>query len=494
MFTSYYTTEARDGYLAASLQPYLGWSVVPRSNPGQEYPSDFSLLRLSGGGSQDKILEALQRHPLVKRVTPQRRLTRTLKFTDEDIPKDRETDWKSRRPAKSSILDSPPGRHWYAGRRLMRAIPSSGDLCPSTQRPLEHGPHWKGVRVAIFDTGLPQNHPHFRHVRDRSNWTTRKAWRRARPRDLRCRVIASSSECLGFAPYSDLYIFRFSQTAQVSYTSWFPRRIQLRHTEEDQCVGVDGNGVIMVSSYRQRWPSLCGTSVASPVVAGAVTLLLGAVDHAHINPASMKQALMDSAQRLGGANIFEQGSGKLDLLRAFHMLNTYKPQATLSLLLALLFPANVLRSTPSHSQRDSSEWYGSAWRIVGKPTWHPYLQHNGQFLEVSVSLPLHPVALVRYLAVSLVVAREGRSFTGVVSWGHLTLTISSPTVSHSPVCSSSGGEDAPIPGHLPIKVSVVPTPPRHRPAAYSGTISTTSATLPATSLGTSQIRTILWTV
>ena len=83
MFTSYYTTEARDGYLAASLQPYLGWSVVPRSNPGQEYPSDFSLLRLSGGGSEDKILEALQRHPLVKRVTPQRRLTRTLKFTDE---------------------------------------------------------------------------------------------------------------------------------------------------------------------------------------------------------------------------------------------------------------------------------------------------------------------------------------------------------------------------------------------------------------------------
>ena len=74
--------------------------------------------------------------------------------------------------------------------------------------------------------------------------------------------------------------------------------------------------------------SLSGTSVASPVVAGAVTLLLGAVSHAHINPASMKQALMDSAQQLGGANMFEQGSGKLDLLRAYHMLNTYKPRAT----------------------------------------------------------------------------------------------------------------------------------------------------------------------
>ena len=88
MFTSYYTTEARDGYLAASLRPYHSWSVVPRSNPGQEYPSDFSLLRLSEGAEEDEVgemLGALQRHPMIKRVTPQRRLTRTLKFSDEGI-------------------------------------------------------------------------------------------------------------------------------------------------------------------------------------------------------------------------------------------------------------------------------------------------------------------------------------------------------------------------------------------------------------------------
>ena len=76
--------------------------------------------------------------------------------------------------------------------------------------------------------------------------------------------------------------------------------------------------------------SLSGTSVASPVVAGAVALLAGAVSHSYVNPASMKQALMASAQRLPGVNMFEQGHGKLDLLRAYHMLNTYKPQATLS--------------------------------------------------------------------------------------------------------------------------------------------------------------------
>lgn len=73
--------------------------------------------------------------------------------------------------------------------------------------------------------------------------------------------------------------------------------------------------------------SLSGTSVASPVVAGAVALLAGAVKHKYVNPASMKQALMGSAQRLNGVNMFEQGHGKLDLLRAYYMLNNYKPQA-----------------------------------------------------------------------------------------------------------------------------------------------------------------------
>lgn len=49
-----------------------------------------------------------------------------------------------------------------------------------------------------------------------------------------------------------------------------------------------------------------------------------------INPASMKQALMASARRLPGVNMFEQGHGKLDLLKAYQVLNSYKPQASFS--------------------------------------------------------------------------------------------------------------------------------------------------------------------
>jgi len=46
-----------------------------------------------------------------------------------------------------------------------------------------------------------------------------------------------------------------------------------------------------------------------------------------VNPASMKQALIASARRLPGANMFEQGHGKLDLIRAYQILNSYRPQA-----------------------------------------------------------------------------------------------------------------------------------------------------------------------
>lgn len=86
---------------------------------------------------------------------------------------------------------------------------------------------------------------------------------------------------------------------------------------------------------------LSGTSVASPVVAGAVTLLASGVLHRGevINPASIKQALMASARRLPGVNMFEQGHGKLNLMKAYQILSSYKPQVIFyrNLLLEVIF-------------------------------------------------------------------------------------------------------------------------------------------------------------
>jgi len=49
-----------------------------------------------------------------------------------------------------------------------------------------------------------------------------------------------------------------------------------------------------------------------------------------VNPASVKQSLMASARRLPGVNMFEQGHGKLDLVRAYHLLSNYRPHVSLS--------------------------------------------------------------------------------------------------------------------------------------------------------------------
>lgn len=70
-----------------------------------------------------------------------------------------------------------------------------------------------------------------------------------------------------------------------------------------------------------RCKRLSGTSVASPVVAGAIALLASTVPLSRrkrvVTPASVKRALMVSAHRLPIASMYEQGAGLLDIEDAF---------------------------------------------------------------------------------------------------------------------------------------------------------------------------------
>ena len=45
-FTGYYSNEAREGFITAALQGIEGWAILARNNPGQQYPSDFSLVKV----------------------------------------------------------------------------------------------------------------------------------------------------------------------------------------------------------------------------------------------------------------------------------------------------------------------------------------------------------------------------------------------------------------------------------------------------------------
>lgn len=78
------------------------------------------------------------------------------------------------------------------------------------------------MRVAIFDTGLRKDHPHFRSVKERTNWTDEKSMDDSLGHGTYVAgLVASSKECFGFAPDADLHIFRVFTNKQVSYTSWF---------------------------------------------------------------------------------------------------------------------------------------------------------------------------------------------------------------------------------------------------------------------------------
>lgn len=73
------------------------------------------------------------------------------------------------------------------------------------------------MKVAIFDTGLPAGHSHFKNVAERTDWTNENTLED----DLGhgtfvAGVIASSKDCLGFAPDAELYIFKVFTNKQVS--------------------------------------------------------------------------------------------------------------------------------------------------------------------------------------------------------------------------------------------------------------------------------------
>lgn len=76
-----------------------------------------------------------------------------------------------------------------------------------------------------------------------------------------------------------------------------------------------------------------GTSVASPVAAGAVCLLASTVPESKrwsvVNPASMKQALVEGAVRLDKLHAYEQGNGGLNLENSMKILADYTPRASL---------------------------------------------------------------------------------------------------------------------------------------------------------------------
>lgn len=556
------------------------WSIIRRSNPAADFPSDFDVLQISNKANISLALQLLNRHPMIKMVTPQKMITRTLKVANETIQENHEhphvdllssnytQTWSSSRSFRSrqslswynplssafSFVSGGSGSHnSIPGRRqLLRAIPKQITSILQADILWGMGITGAGVKVAVFDTGLPKNHPHFKRVKERTNWTNEKTLEDGLGHGtFVAGVIASSRECLGFAPDSELYIFRVFTNNQVSYTSWFLdafnyailKRINvlnlsiggpdfMDHPFVDKVWELTANNVIMISAIGNDGPlygtlnnpadqmdvigvgginfedqiakfssrgmttwelpggygrvkpdivtygsqvrgsamvtgcrSLSGTSVASPVVAGAVTLLMSGVLHLgnSINPASMKQALMASSRRLTGIPMFEQGWGKLDLVRAYQVLRSYKPQASLSPAYLDLTECPYMwpyctqplyhGAMPAIVNVTILNGMGVTGSIKGRPKWHPYIPQNGHYLRIAFTYSDILWPWSGWLALHISVDETAASSEGIAQ-GHVELEIESP--------SEEGGEPLVSKLKLPLKVKIIPTPPRHK--------------------------------
>ena len=88
----------------------------------------------------------------------------------------------------------------------------------------KHGERGQNSTIAIFDTGLRQNHPHFpKQPDERINWTSERTLSDTFGHGtfIASVVAGISEECPGFAPQASLRIHKVFTNQQVSYTSWF---------------------------------------------------------------------------------------------------------------------------------------------------------------------------------------------------------------------------------------------------------------------------------
>lgn len=185
------------------------WREISRPIPNSMFaslPTDFLLLELEDSKSQ---IETLLSHALVKSVEPESRYESTSR----------------------KILRAVGERRMYTLRDLetyKRNNHLRGQGVSATKR-IRAESLWsqnitgKGVKVAVFDTGIRRNHPHIRNLVERSVWTDENsADDGVGHGSFVAGAIASHDmECPGVAPDASIYAFKVFTDQQVSYTSWF---------------------------------------------------------------------------------------------------------------------------------------------------------------------------------------------------------------------------------------------------------------------------------
>ncbi|XP_072977852.1 subtilisin-like protease SBT6.1 [Typha angustifolia] len=566
-FLEYRLAEDHRAYLEERIKssPEV-WRWIERRNPASSFPTDFGLIGIRDS-HRAAVIGELEKLGRVKDVYADSSYSRSLfvyeggedgiLFDSKKRPGKLFTSMSFEGEEEEELKTgySPISNASISWRRKIMMQRSQVTSLFGAERLWAKGFTGTKVKMAIFDTGIRADHPHFRNIKERTNWTNEDTLNdNLGHGTFVAGVIAGEdAECLGFAPETEIYAFRVFTDAQISYTSWFldafnyaiatdmdvlnlsiggPDYLDLPFVEK--VWELTANNIIMVSAIGNDGPlygtlnnpadqsdvigvggidyndhiasfssrgmstweiphgygrvkpdvvaygrdiigskistgckSLSGTSVASPVVAGVVCLLVSVIPEnkrkALLNPASMKQALVEGATKLSGPNIYEQGAGKLNLWESYEILKSYQPRAS-------IFPS-VLDYTdcPYSWPFCRQPLYAGAMPVIFNatilngmgvigyvktpPIWQP-LDEVGNLLSVHFTYSDVIWPWTGYLALHMQIRDEGAQFSGTIE-GNVTVRVYSP---------APAGERGPRSSTcvLYLKLKVVPTPPRSR--------------------------------
>eukprot|EP00039_Didymoeca_costata_P005004 m.77620 g.77620 ORF g.77620 m.77620 type:complete len:960 (+) comp12634_c0_seq5:144-3023(+) len=519
-------------YITNALQE-LQWTpgvyITKKNQP--DLLSDFVVLRVAEE-RQNEVATRLRNAPMVKKVS-----------RDKSIKK---------------LLSNSPKKG--------RPVQNSGPLLQAIgiQELWDLGFYGQDVDVAIFDTGLKTNHPHFEYVEEVTSWTDEGTGDdKVGHGTFVAGVVASKNQaCPGSAPRSKIHIYKVFNRMQASYTSWFldafnhaiQRKVDVInlsiggpdfHDEPfvDKVNELTSAGIIMVSAIGNDGPvygtvnnpadlpnvigvggityeddiasfssrgmttwelpagygrfkpdvvcyghavlgsrpdggcrQLSGTSVASPVIAGIIAVLISAVPlkikATHVNPASIKQALVESATRLETTtekptgNIFEQGQGKVNVSKALDILVNKTPRVSI-----VPFQFDTSDCPYMWPYCAQAVYYGArpiianftllnSMHVAGwvqqQPVFMPDLEHNGDKIQVSVSYSERLWPWSGWMSVKISITESAQKFQGLAQ-GMLEVIVTSPPHSSS---FSRNMQHSKV--YLPIRIKIIPTPPRYR--------------------------------
>jgi membrane-bound transcription factor site-1 protease len=523
-------------------------------------PSDFDVVQINSSDCWNFNPGLVNKH--IKGVHPQSKIKRRSlihtkqvkakknkkKIVDENLADSTGTEYGFDENEQSNVTSNR-----LNVRKLFKAIPKQLIDQINVKYLWERGLKGTNVNVAIFDTGLEHDHPHFKHVIERIDWTDMKnADDHIGHGTFVAGVIASNKECMGIAPDANLYIFKVFTDNQISYTSWFLDAFNYAISKKIDVLNlsiggpdfmdqlfvnkvweITSNNIVMVSGIGNDGPlygtlnnpadqldvigvgginnedqiakfssrgmttwelpdgygrvkpdivtysthlrgsklkggcqTLSGTSVASPIVTGSIVLLQSYYKTRRhltnpLNPGSIKQIIMASADRIPVANIFEQGYGKLNLVEAYKVMNKYKPQAS-------LIPSYIdLTECPYFWPYCSQPIYYTGLplifnvtilngiNVLGKinqaPKWQPSVDKSGHFLKLNFTYSTTLWPWSGFLAIKVEVEEEAKNYDGIVE-GLISLIVS----------SSVDGEKLESELNLFVRAKIIPTPPRQQ--------------------------------